>query len=166
MISLYRDLIKGNHPIKRFHLLFFYFHKSSNDAIAIVCIFALFLARKSKKRSFSRNSIFSLLFFEYKRNFYMTLVSDSPHVASLLRINISKFGYALQAFFILRYSPHVASLLRINISKLGFALQALLINAIVLTSLRASGSISLSSVAPYRLTSLRAIEKEHTVHFA
>ena len=54
----------------------------------------------------------------------MTLVSDSPHVASLLRINISKFGYALQAFFILRYSPHVASLLRINISKLGCALQA------------------------------------------
>ena len=156
MISLYRDLIKGNHPIKRFHLLFFYFHKSSNDAIAIVCIFALFLARKSKKRSFSRNSIFSLLFFEYKRNFYMTLVSDSPHVASLLRINISKFGYALQAFFILRYSPHVASLLRINISKLGCALQANFIYAIALTSLCSSGSISLSSVAPYRLDSLRA----------
>ena len=56
----------------------------------------------------------------------MTLVSDSPHVASLLRINISKFGCALQAFFILRYSPHVASLLRINISKLGCALQAYL----------------------------------------
>ena len=130
MISLYRDLIKGNHPIKRFHLLFFYFHKSSNDAIAIVCIFALFLARKSKKRSFSRNSIFSLLFFEYKRNFYMTLVSDSPHVASLLRINISKFGYALQAFFILRYSPHVASLLRINISKLICDLQACFVKSI------------------------------------
>ena len=56
----------------------------------------------------------------------MTLVSDSPHVASLLRINISKFGYALQAFFISRYSPHVASLLRINISKFGYALQAYL----------------------------------------
>ena len=51
-------------------------------------------------------------------NFEMTLVSDSPHVAKLLRINISKFGCALQACFILRYSPHVASLLRINISKL------------------------------------------------
>ena len=38
--------------------------------------------------------------------------------------------------------------------------------AIALTSLRSSGSISLNSVAPYRLTSLRAIEKEHTVHFA
>ena len=38
--------------------------------------------------------------------------------------------------------------------------------AIVLTSLCSSGSISLSSVAPYRLTSLRAIEKEHTVHLA
>ena len=25
MISLYRDLIKGNHPVKRFHLLFFLF---------------------------------------------------------------------------------------------------------------------------------------------
>ena len=87
----------------------------------------------------------------------MTLVSDSPHVASLLRVNISKLGcalqayltksinwftafslagktasialgfiYALQANFILRYSPHVASLLRINISKLGCALQAYL----------------------------------------
>jgi len=52
----------------------------------------------------------------------MTLVSDSPHVASRLRINISKFGYALQANFMLRYSPHVASRLRINISKLGCAL--------------------------------------------
>ena len=48
----------------------------------------------------------------------MTLVSDSPHVASLLRINISKLGCALQAYFILRYSPHVAALLRVNISKL------------------------------------------------
>ena len=85
----------------------------------------------------------------------MTLVSNSPHVASILRVNISKlicdlqacfvksihrftafsltgktasialgFIYALQANFILRYSPHVASLLRINISKLGCALQA------------------------------------------
>ena len=87
----------------------------------------------------------------------MTLVSDSPHVASLLRINISKFGYALQAFFILRYSPHVASLLRINISKLGCALQAYFIYAIALTSLRSSGSISLNSVAPYRLISFYAI---------
>ena len=69
----------------------------------------------------------------------MTLVSDSPHVASLLRVNISKLICDLQANFIY---------------------------AIALTSLRSSGSISLSSVAPYRLTSLRAIEKEHTVHFA
>ena len=123
----------------------------------------------------------------------MTLVNDSPHVASLLRINISKLGCALQANFILRYSPHVAALLRVNISKLicdfqdNFIsrysphvaallrinisklicdLQANFIYAIALTSLRSSGSISLSSVAPYRLTSLRAIEKEHTVHFA
>ena len=66
----------------------------------------------------------TLFFLFYSLNINMTLVSDSPHVASLLRINISKFGYALQAFFILRYSPHVASLLRINISKLGCALQA------------------------------------------
>ena len=108
----------------------------------------------------------TLFFLFYSLNINMTLVSDSPHVASLLRINISKFGYALQAFFILRYSPHVASLLRINISKLGCALQANFIYAIALTSLRSSGSISLSSVEPYRLTSLRAIEKEHTVHFA
>ena len=63
-------------------------------------------------------------------------------------------------------SPHVASILRINISKLGCTLQANFIYAIALTSLRSSGSISLSSVTPYRLTSLRAIEKEHTVHLA
>ena len=104
----------------------------------------------------------------------MTLVSNSPHVASLLRINISKlicdfqayltksinwftafslagktasialgFIYALQANFMLRYSPHVASLLRVNISKFGCALQAFSFHAIALTSLRASGSISL-----------------------
>ena len=59
----------------------------------------------------------------------MTLVSDSPHVASLLRVNISKLICDLQANFIY---------------------------AIALTSLRSSGSISLSSVAPYRLDSLRA----------
>ena len=89
----------------------------------------------------------------------MTLVSNSPHVASLLRINISKLGWRLTGLTDLRYSPHVASLLRVNISKLGCALQANFIYAIALTSLRSSGSISLSSVAPYRLTSLRAIEK-------
>jgi len=61
MISLYRDLIKGNHPVKRFHLLFFYFHKSSNDAIAIVCTFALFLARKSKKEA-SHETLFFLFY--------------------------------------------------------------------------------------------------------
>ena len=60
----------------------------------------------------------------------MTLLSDSPHVASLLRINISRFGCALQANFMLRYSPHVASLLRVNISKLGCALQAYLTKSI------------------------------------
>ncbi|WP_417775124.1 hypothetical protein, partial [Streptococcus sp.] len=74
-------------------------------------------------------SIFSLLFFEYKRNFYMTLVSDSPHVASLLRVNISKLICDLQANFIY---------------------------AIALTSLRSSGSISLSSSATFSLDSLRA----------
>lgn len=56
----------------------------------------------------------------------MTLVSDSPHVASLLRVNISKLGCAIQSNFMLRYSPHVALLLRVNISKLGRALQAYL----------------------------------------
>ena len=116
----------------------------------------------------------------------MTLVSYSPHVASLLRVNISKLGCAIQANFILRYSPHVAlllrvnisklicdfqdnfilrysphvaSLLRINISKLGRALQANFIYAIALTSLRSSGSISLNSSATFSLDSLRAIEK-------
>ena len=83
-----------------------------------------------RKRSFSRNSIFSLLLFDHESNFHMTLVNDSPHVASLLRINISKLGCALQAYFIY---------------------------AIALTSLRSSGSISLNSVAPYRLISFYAI---------
>ena len=74
----------------------------------------------------------------------MTLVSDSPHVASLLRVNISKLGCAIQANFILRYSPHVALLLRINISKLGCALQAYLTKSYrkkstQFTSLRAAG---------------------------
>ena len=120
----------------------------------------------------------------------MTLVNNSPHVASLLRINISKLICDLQSWFvksfyrftafsltgktasialgfvcvpwtwfILRYSPHVASLLRINISKLGRALQANFIYAIALTSLRSSGSISLNSSATFSLDSLRAIEK-------
>ena len=91
MISLYRDLIKGNHLVKRFHLLIFYFHKSSNDAIAIVCIWRLILIRIYKKEAtdeapFSRNYSLNPLM-----NFEMTLVSYSPHVAKLLRINISKF---------------------------------------------------------------------------
>ena len=89
----------------------------------------------------------------------MTLVSYSPHVASLLRVNISKLGCAIQANFILRYSPHVALLLRVNISKLGRALQANFIYAIALTSLRSSGSISLNSSATSSLDSLRAIKK-------
>ena len=59
----------------------------------------------------------------------MTLVSDSPHVASLLRVNISKLICDLQANFIY---------------------------AIALTSLRSSGSISLSSSATFSLDSLRA----------
>ena len=136
MISLYRDLIKGNHPIKRFHLLFFYFHKSSNDAIAIVCIFALFLAKKS----FSLNSNFSLLFFEYESNFHMTLVSDSPHVALLLRINISRIRLRLTGLihFTSERSSHFVR----------------------------TSSMSLSSSASVGLDSLRYIEKEHTVHFA
>ena len=54
----------------------------------------------------------------------MTLVCDSPHVASLLRINIFNLGWRLTGLTDLRYSPHVASILRINISKLGRALQA------------------------------------------
>ena len=124
MISLYRDFIKGNHSVKRFHLLIFLFsqikQRRNSNRLHIYTIFG--------KKSFSRNSIFSLLFFEYESNFHMTLVSDNPHVALLPRINISKLGCALLAYFMLRYSPHVASLLRINISKLGCALQAFFIS--------------------------------------
>ena len=53
-------------------------------------------------------------------------------------------------------SPHVALLLRVNISKLICDLQANFIYAIALTSLRSSGSISLSSSATFSLDSLRA----------
>ena len=101
----------------------------------------------------------------------------SPHVASLLRINISKLGCALQAFFILRYSPHVASrpsgtLISALSGLIGFTrsyrLLFSLVHAIALTSLCSSGSISSKfSLRPSGLDRhLRAIEKEHTVHFA
>ena len=123
----------------------------------------------------------------------MTLVNDSPHVASLLRVNISKLGCALQANFI--YATALTSLCSSGSISLNSIAPYRLISfhAIALTSLCSSGSISLSSVAPYRLISfyaivltslrssgsislnssatfsldsLRAIEKEHTVHFA
>ena len=124
MISLYKNFIKGNQSVKRFHILIFLFsqikQRRNSNRLHICTIFG--------KKSFSRNSIFSLLFFEHESNFHMTMVSDNPHVALLLRINISKLGCALQVFFISRYSPHVALLLRINISKLGCALQAFFIS--------------------------------------
>ena len=186
MISLYRNFIKGNHPIKRFHLLIFLFSQIKQRRNGNRLHICTILARKSKKRSFSRNSIFSLLFFGYQSHFYMTLVSNSPHVASILRVNISKlicdflanFIYAI-ALTLLRSSGSI-SLNSVApyrlISCYAIALTSLrssgsislssvapyrLIScyAIALTSLRSSGSISLSSVAPYRLTSLRAIEK-------
>ena len=127
MISLYRDLIKGNHPIKRFHLLIFLFsqikQRRNSNRLHICTIFGW----KIQKKEASSEALFSRYYsLNPLMNFKMTLVSDSPHVASLLRINISKLGCALQANFMLRYSPHVASLLRINISKFGCALQAYL----------------------------------------
>ena len=165
MISLYKNFIKGNQSIKRFHLLIFLFSQIKQWRNSNRLHIALFLAKKSKK-SFSRNSIFSLLFFGYESNFHMTLVSDSPHVASLLRINISKLGCALQAYFI--YAIALTSLRSSGSISLNSVTPYRLISfyAIALTSLRSSGSISLNSSATFSLDSLRAIEKEHTVHFA
>ena len=84
----------------------------------------------------------------------MTMVSDSPHVASILRINISKLGCTLQANFI--YAIALTSLCSSGSISLSSVAPYRLIScyAIALTSLRSSGSISLSSVAPYRLDSL------------
>ena len=86
----------------------------------------------------------------------MTLVCDSLHVASLLRINLSKLGCALQANFI--YAIALTSLRSSGSISLNSVAPYRLIScyAIALTSLHSSGSISLSSVATSRLTSLRA----------
>ena len=87
----------------------------------------------------------------------MTMVSDSPHVASILRINISKLGCTLQANFI--YAIALTSLRSSGSISLNSSVTFRIISfyAIALTSLRSSGSISLSSVAPYRLISCYAI---------
>ena len=90
----------------------------------------------------------------------MTLVSDSPHVASLLRVNISKLGCALQAYLTKSINWFTAFSLAGKTASiaLGFiyALQANFIYAIALTSLCSSGSISLNSSATFSLDSLRA----------
>ena len=133
----------------------------TNQAVAQQQSFAYlhYFWQRNQKKSFSRNSIFSLFFFEYERNFYMTLVSDSPHVASLLRINISKLGCALQArFTTFIYRNVVLALLelrqctQVHLRPLGLDS----FYAIALTSLCSSGSISLNSSATFSLDSLRA----------
>ena len=45
----------------------------------------------------------------------MTLVNNSPHVASLLRINISKFGCALQAYLTKSYRKRAHSSPRLGL---------------------------------------------------
>ncbi len=136
---------QGNHPIKRFlHLLFFYFHKSANDAIAIVCIFALFLARESKRKKL-HETLFFLLFFEYKRNFYTTQADNLTSLRSSGSISLSSvaptgwFPFTLIALTSLRSQDQYL--------KFGYAI-LFSFHAIVPTSLRSSGSLSLSSVTP------------------
>ena len=100
MISLYRDLIKGNHPVKRFHLLIFLFsqikQRRNSNRLHTAPYFDQNIQKKeaTDEAPFSRNYSLNPLM-----NFEMTLVSYRPHVAKLLRINISKFGCALQARF-------------------------------------------------------------------
>ena len=116
-----QEFYQGKPPYKTFSFanFFIFTNQATTQQQSFAYLHYFWLENPKKEASHE-----TLFFLFYSLNINMTLVSDSPHVASLLRINISKFGYALQAFFILRYSPHVASLLRINISKLGCALQA------------------------------------------
>jgi len=58
MISLYRDLIKGNHPIKRFHLLIFLFsqikQRRNSNRLHICTIFGW----KIQKKETSHETLF------------------------------------------------------------------------------------------------------------
>ena len=143
MISLYTDLIKGNQSIKRFHLLIFLFSQIKQRRNSNRLHICTILARKSKKRSFSRNSIFSLLFFGYQSHFYMTLVSYSPHVASLLRVNISKLICDFQSWFVKSFYRFTA-----------FSLTG------------KTASIALGFFCVPWTWLIKSNRKEHTVHFA
>lgn len=69
MISLYWDLIKGNHPVKRFHLLIFLFSQIKQRRNSNRLHIDLILNGTDKKRSLFRSSIFTLLFFESTNEF-------------------------------------------------------------------------------------------------
>ena len=73
----------------------------------------------------------------------MTLVSDSPHVASLLRVNISKLGCALQAYLTKSINWFTA-----------FSLAG------------KTASIALGFIYALQARFIKSYRKEHTVHFA
>lgn len=144
MISLYRDLIKGNHPIKRFHLLIFLFsqikQRRNSNRLHICTIFGW----KIQKKEASSEALFSRYYsLNPLMNFKMTLVSDSPHVASLLRINISKFSCDFQAYLTKSINWFTA-----------FSLAG------------KTASIALGFIYALQARFIKSNRKEHTVHFA
>jgi len=69
MISLYRDLIKGNHPVKRFHLLIFLFSQIKQRRNSNRLHMAPYFDQNIQKRSYWWSSIFTQLFFESANEF-------------------------------------------------------------------------------------------------
>ena len=59
MISLYRDLIKGNHPVKRFHLLVFLFSQIKQRRNSNRLHIRTYLKRNRQKKEASSEAPFS-----------------------------------------------------------------------------------------------------------
>lgn len=84
MISLYRDLIKGNHPVKRFHLLIFLFsqikQRRNSNRLHMAPYFDQNIQKKATDEApFSRNYSLNPLM-----NFEMTLVATT--VSNMIRV--------------------------------------------------------------------------------
>ena len=146
MISLYRDLIKGNHPVKRFHLLIFLFsqikQRRNSNRLHMAPYFDQNIQKKeaTDEAPFSRNYSLNPLM-----NFEMTLVSYSPHVAKLLRINISKFLRLTGSIHYVHLSERssrfarTASMYLSSSSSLGLDSSRAIEKSTQFTSLRAAG---------------------------